>query len=213
MWAFNVVVLGFSLERPSPVASPAQADAARRLQDTPEVEFCFASCDDNHDADCDAKDSNGDYTRSCDQHPTTSCDEACFYPPSPALPPWPGRGTYPSPPPPSPEPNYSTFSIGVLVLILSLACLVTACLYADLRSTTEGSPTRRRMAYDWGCCVPCWRCLDRSQAPSPSLDDGEGSAALSASADTTLDGANRALELAFVESDRRLHMPNLRLKT
>ena len=116
------VVLGFSLDR------DAVESAGRRLAERGEP--CSASCDSGRDRDCDEQDSTGDWTLSCDTHPTTSCDADCYYPPPPPLYPWMGdTGTHPSPPPPPLPPAdapilvvaWLYFLVAVL-LLLSFSC-------------------------------------------------------------------------------------------
>lgn len=116
-----VVVLGFSLDRDT------IESAGRRLAKIGEP--CSASCDSGRDRDCDEKDATGDWTLSCDTHPTTNCDADCYYPPPPPLYPWMGdTGTYPSPPPPPHPPADETilvvawlyFLVAVLLLLTFL---------------------------------------------------------------------------------------------
>ena len=96
MHAICAAVLGFSLER-----GALDSPLSRRLAENNEP--CKQSCDASYDRACDAQDSAGKWTLSCDLHPTTSCDDDCHYPPPPPLDPWMGAsGTYPSPPPPPP---------------------------------------------------------------------------------------------------------------
>lgn len=86
-----VLVLGVSLER------VLETPLARRLAANSKP--CKASCDAGHDRECDTQDSCGQWTLSCDLHPTKSCDADCHHSPPPLLDPWMGAsGTYPSPP-------------------------------------------------------------------------------------------------------------------
>ena len=64
----TVAALGFSLEG-------HDLGHGRQLADNHEP--CKAGCDAGHDASCDEQDLAGRWTRSCDMHPTTSCDEDC----------------------------------------------------------------------------------------------------------------------------------------
>jgi hypothetical protein len=136
--------LGFSLEG-------HDLGHGRQLADNHEP--CKAGCDAGHDASCDEQDLAGRWTRSCDMHPTTSCDEDCHYSPPPPMAPWLGEhGTYPSPPPPISEPNHHTFLIISLVaLLVALAFLCCICLGASTRYGFGHGTAVERGRY-WCCC-------------------------------------------------------------
>ena len=130
-----VGVLGWSLE-------------GRRLAGNGEP--CQASCDAGFDQDCDEQDERGAWTRSCDLHPTTSCDDDCHYPPPPPMIPWLGtQGTHPSPPPPPPPPEERPVVFGVTVLVIALAFL--CCVLCCVTYRVGNGRARDWVAY-WCCC-------------------------------------------------------------
>ena len=158
MHVFLAAVLGFSLE-PVP-----ESPLGRRLAENNEP--CKQSCDDTYDRDCDAQDSTGKWTLSCDLHPTTSCDTDCHYPPPPPLDPWMGAsGTYPSPPPPPPPPDTELLDTAwiffLCVLLLFLCCSCYSIYHHSYRSRNgaqRGSRDAREGISFWCCCfLPCWR--------------------------------------------------------
>ena len=156
MWHCTVAVLGFSLNvvpHPHPHRDAAPATSAqqhRRLQVVND-EPCKSSCDAGEDQECDEQDSQGDWTLSCDLHPTTSCDEDCTYSPPPPLAPWLENGTYPAPPPPPPPPDYFYFGISLTVFVLAVVILVLACVWTAFQGARIGSPGRMWLLY-WCCC-------------------------------------------------------------
>ena len=148
-------VLGFSLER----ALEAESPLARRLADNNEP--CKESCDEGHDRECDQQDDRGQWTLSCDLHPTTSCDADCHFPPPPPMAPWLGAsGTYPSPPPPPPPPDrelltaaWIYFVVALVIFVFFIAC----CSFRASRNHPDDDDTRNYIAY-WCCCMlPCFR--------------------------------------------------------
>jgi len=163
MHAICAAVLGFSLER-----GALDSPLSRRLAENNEP--CKQSCDASYDRACDAQDSAGKWTLSCDLHPTTSCDDDCHYPPPPPLDPWMGAsGTYPSPPPPPPPPDVALLEIAwIYFLVALLLCLCCTCFsvyhYSHRKSGgADGGgnrDTREGIAY-WCCCfLTCWRSRD-----------------------------------------------------
>tara|TARA_Y100000389_G_C17390750_1_gene479750 strand:+ start:481 stop:1101 length:621 start_codon:yes stop_codon:yes gene_type:complete len=142
-----VAALAFSLE-----------GDARRL--SVGLEPCATGCDDGNDASCDEQDEGGAWTRSCDMHPTTSCDEDCHYPPPPPKAPWMGeQGTYPSPPPSPPPPNHEVVvysSVGLVVAILFFCCVCFSANYGTGTGTSS-----ERAAY-WCCACLLGRRNDNS---------------------------------------------------
>jgi len=137
-----VAGLGFALER------AALEAAERRLAET---ERCLASCDEGHDSHCDEQDAAGRYTRSCDMHPTTSCDADCRPSPAPPpRPPWLGAsGTYPSPPPPPPPPDEELLIAAWVYFAVALALLACAVLFFWYRQRGE----RQTLVAYWCCCL------------------------------------------------------------
>ena len=94
------------------------------------MSLCKESCDAGFDQDCDEQDEAGAWTRSCDLHPTTSCDDDCHYPPPPPMIPWLGtQGTHPSPPPPPPPPEERPLvpAVAVFLIALLFLCCVLCC--------------------------------------------------------------------------------------
>ena len=143
-----VAALGFSLE-----------GAGRQLADAP-AEVCKSGCDAGHDASCDEQDLKGEWTRGCDMHPTTSCDEDCHYSPPPPKAPWLGEhGTYPSPPPsPSPQNHQVVIYTGIalIVAIVFLCCVCVILNYSGEDGDRSGTSVDRT-AY-WCCgCLPSRR--------------------------------------------------------
>ena len=143
--------LGFSLEGHG-------LDHGRQLAGDGEV--CNAGCDDGHDASCDEQDLAGRWTRSCDMHPTTSCDEDCHYSPPPPMAPWLGEhGTYPSPPPPPPPVNNDPLvysSVAFFVAFVFLCCVCVMACYGSGRGLRS-----ERVAY-WCCACLAWRRNENS---------------------------------------------------
>jgi hypothetical protein len=154
-----VGVLGFSLE-------------GRRLEDNGEP--CKASCDAGFDQDCDEQDTRGAWTRSCDLHPTTNCDDDCHYPPPPPVVPWLGaEGTHPSPPPPPPPPEEAPLWLGVLLFAIALVflCCVLCCV-----TYRVGSGRARDWVAYWCCCCiegarsGRWREEERQQRAQQQVE-------------------------------------------
>ena len=152
------LVLGFSLER------ALETPLGRALAENNEP--CKQSCDAGHDRHCDAQDSTGKWSLSCDLHPTTSCDSDCHYPPPPPLAPWMGAsGTYPSPPPPPPPPDRELLTAAWIYFMVALTLFVCCSCYSmyhySYRSRNggyTGSRNGRECIAYWCCClVPCWR--------------------------------------------------------
>lgn len=156
-----IAALGFSLDGPG-----------RRLDNVNEA--CKAGCDAGHDASCDEQDASGAWTRDCDMHPTTSCDEDCHHSPPPPLAPWLGEhGTYPSPPPPPPPVNNEVLIYSGTAFLIALAFLCCMCVFAYYGSergrgwdAAAGYNTGRglrseRVAY-WCCCLLSSRRNDKS---------------------------------------------------
>ncbi len=166
MWWVTVVVVGFSLDKSQSATREPVLVEGRRAQETV-VELCKSSCDSGEDAECDEMDSTGAYTRSCDMHPTTSCDSECTFPAAPpALP-------YTIPPPPPPKPSATLFGVGLALFILSVLLLAFALAWNDWRSAGQGSEARRSFSY-WCCClVPCMRWMSRANSPSPEIENFE----------------------------------------
>ena len=144
MHSFAALVCGWALDGPSV--------PRRRLVDAPEP--CSSSCDEGHNAKCDAMDEDGVYTLSCDEHPTTSCDEDCVYSPPPPLAPWLENGTYPSPPPlPAPSEAVSPWPIivGGMLLAIAFFAMLFLCCKAQTRMHGDGS-RMARIARCFCCC-------------------------------------------------------------
>ena len=148
------LVLGFSLESP----------LGRRLAENNEP--CKQSCDSGHDRYCDQQNERGEWTMSCDLHPTTSCDDDCHYPPPSPLVPWMGAsGTHPSPPPPPPPPEQEMLVVAWIYFLAAMTlCLICSCYgiyhysYSKRNGAYVGSRSaRERIAYWCCCCVSCWR--------------------------------------------------------
>ena len=153
MWHVTVAALGFSLNvlpRPHPQPQP---QPQRRLQ-VANDEPCTSSCDAGEDQECDDQDSRGDWTRSCDLHPTTSCDDGCSYSPPPPRAPWLENGTYPAPPPPPPPPDYAHFGASVGLFVFVVLLLICACVWTRFVSDRNASPNGRWLRYWCCCCVP-----------------------------------------------------------
>jgi hypothetical protein len=146
-----VAALGFSLEGHG---------QGRQLADNHEP--CKAGCDAGHDASCDEQDSTGRWARSCDMHPTTSCDEDCHYSPPPPRAPWLGEhGTYPAPPPPASEPNNRLLWIGIVAVLVALSFLF--CIFAGASSSSSfGHGSAIERGRYWCCCFLPSRRDDRS---------------------------------------------------
>lgn len=188
MWHCTVAALGFSLNvLPRPhrdAAAAAGAQPHRRLQVVND-EPCKSSCDAGEDQECDEQDSQGDWTLSCDLHPTTSCDAGCFYSPPPPLAPWLENGTYPAPPPPSPPPDYAYFGASVALLVLVVLLLACACVWTRFVGEPSGSVCNRWLRYWCCCCVPFddWernrqrREVARGELWSPELEAARARAA------------------------------------
>ena len=142
--AFLATALGFALQ-----------GAERHLAEE-EEERCLTSCDEGHDSHCDEQDAAGQYTLSCDMHPTTGCDANCrSFPSPPPTVPWMGAsGTYPSPPPPPPPPD-EVLLIGAWVyfaVALFIFCFVLLCSWYRRRGES------RDVFAFWCCClVPLFR--------------------------------------------------------
>ena len=154
MVPFYALLLGWSLHR-------------RRLG---EVEVCESSCDAGHNANCDAADEEGEFTLSCDEHPTTSCDEDCHYSPPPPLAPWLENGTYPSPPPGPPPPSeHSTAPLLLGLFVLTVALVVLLCVLClwCYKSRGPGS-ARARLASDLCCCGSFFRGREEEEHSSDS---------------------------------------------
>ena len=168
-------VLGFSLER----ALESESPLARRLADNNEP--CKESCDEGHDRECDQQDDKGQWTLSCDLHPTTSCDSHCTYPPPPPLDPWMcASGTYPTPPPPPPPPNRTLLVAAWIYFVVALAiCLfVLVCVSYRRRGETGDYATY------WCCCLlPCIRDKKRGRWD----DGGDGGVGMRPSGATSSD--------------------------
>ena len=151
------LVLGFSLER-GPETPKTPLGRALAENDEP----CKQSCDSGHDRHCDEQDSTGEWTLSCDLHPTTSCDADCHYPPPPPLAPWMGAsGTCPSPLPPPPPPKDAELLraawIYFLVALLLFLCCSCYGIYHFAGSRDGRMEGRERIAYWFCCCLTCWR--------------------------------------------------------
>ena len=156
-----LAVVGFSLHK-----TPRE-DRGREL-----AERCAASCDSGHDRHCDQQDALGEWTESCDLHPTTSCDEDCApLPPPPPLIPWLGaQGTHPSPPPPPPPPQENEllpWAIFALVAAFAFGCCIVCVLRARWRMNDD------RDHYWWCCCVGWFDTVapprvEAAERPSPS---------------------------------------------
>ena len=149
-------VLGFSLERALETESPL----ACRLADNNEP--CKESCDEGHDRECDQQDDRGQWTLSCDLHPTTSCDADCHYPPPPPMVPWMGAsGTHPSPPPPPPPPETELLTAAWIFFVVALVvflCFLTCVYYRSQRYVPYGRDDSRNYLAYWCCCLlPCLR--------------------------------------------------------
>ena len=168
MWWVTVVVIGFSLDKSHVNRAPSAPVETRRMQETV-VELCQSSCDSGEDAECDEMDSTGAYTRSCDMHPTTSCDTECTFPAAPpALP-------YTDPPPPPPKASPELFALGLALLMIAVMLLSFSCAWLDWRNARRNSAYRRSFSY-WCCClVPCMRWLERANQPSSAEEPREGS--------------------------------------
>ena len=124
----------------------------RKMVQAPEP--CESSCDDGHNANCDAADEDGDFTLSCDEHPTTSCDADCSYSPPPPLAPWDGNGTYPaSPPSPPPDTAEPTWPLALGLCIFLVALVVLLCVCCRARNYRYGKGSRMaRVARCFCCC-------------------------------------------------------------
>lgn len=180
MWQCTVAVLGFSLpsqqpSRPDPSASPAPF--WRRLEVT-NNEPCRASCDANNDDECDGQNDELEWKLSCDQHPTTSCDQGCAYSPPSPLAPWRENGTYPAPPPSSPpdddDDDNLFYALAVFFCVLLVILLCLACVWTSFQSEAEGTPGRLRVHY-WCCClVPFddWAQKHRRVREAEDVPDG-----------------------------------------
>ncbi len=177
MQQLRSLVLGFSLE------GIPESPLGRALAQNDEP--CKQSCDEGHDRHCDQQDAAGEWTLSCDLHPTTGCDSDCHYPPPPPLDPWMGAsGTYPSPPPPPPPPEDADLLMAAWIyfLIALLIFLCCACYgiyhYSYNPKTKDGNREgRERIAY-WCCCLlTCWRgrgdFWDQEERAAVAKSDGE----------------------------------------
>jgi len=174
-WAVSVVVLGFSLPEgrrlahDHPPPPPGHPLPPHSPPGTPPYNECDypsggKSCDgDPQTADCDVQDDEGEWTRSCDMHHSTSCDDLrdCTWPPPPPLLPAPPGG-YSPPPSPPPEEDTSWVPVFVLALILILVlvcCLLVLCCYdrAEHRDGRRNRTYRSYLHYWCCCCVDCCR--------------------------------------------------------
>jgi len=150
-------VLGFSLER----ALETQSPLARRLAENNEP--CKESCDEGHNRECDQQDDRGQWTLSCDLHPTTGCDADCHYPPPPPMMPWVGAsGTHPSPPPPPPPPDRTLLTAAWIYFVVALVIFLFVVVCVTYQRRGRGD----YVSY-WCCCL-----LSCVRNPNGSWDDG-----------------------------------------
>lgn len=169
-WLHTVAALGFSLSKHPPVVrSPIEVPAPdqRRRLSVLNDEDCKASCDSGHDAECDQADEEGEYTKSCDLHPVSSCDSECFYPSPPPLAPWRENGTYPAPPPPPETPNEALAALTVFTIVFVILVLVCCCACNSFRHK------RRRdffLSY-WCCCLIPWYDEDGERVSTMEVDE------------------------------------------
>jgi len=181
-----VAALGFSL-----------TGEGRRLAKNNEP--CQADCDDGFDADCDEQDESGDWSFSCDLHPTTSCDSDCLYPPPPPTAPWLGdHGTYPSPPPPPPPTDREVLVIGASSFLVALCFLCVVCILVNYG---RGNGTTGERSSYWCCCI-----MPSRRGSSSWYDDDEPK---NAKEDT--EGVEGALEKAERPTSK-LTLPSIALK-
>lgn len=183
-WLVTVAVLGFDLERgrrlahdhpPPPLHPPSQPSPPSPPPVSPPHQGCNyveggRSCDEDYKNSCDEQGEDGKWSRSCDLHPSTGCDDwaGCKYPPPPPLAPAPPGGY--SPPPESLEEERPLWPmivfwsmLGVAVLILLICC----CVARQHRSVKAGTSGRGRLNYFFCCCLQCcwgtrWRTDDKN---------------------------------------------------
>lgn len=190
-----IQALGWSLTKPT---------ALRRLG---EVELCESSCDEGHNANCDAANEEGEFTLSCDEHPTTSCDEDCSYSPPPPLAPWESNGTYPAPPPSAPPPtDESAVPLVVGVILLLIASIVALVLLLRWCCLHRGRGSRMARCVRWWCLGGV--CFTHEADDVDAFDPDDEKPAPTNAADRKLqlqwnDAAWRALN-ARVASDKNV---------
>ena len=178
-WAVSVVVLGFSLpdsgpgrrlahdHPPPPPSHPLPPHSPPGSPPYNECDYPSGgkSCDgDPQTADCDVQDEEGEWTRSCDMHHTTSCDDIrdCTWPPPPPLLPAPPGGYLPPPsPPPEENLDWLPFAVLVLVLVALLCCCWCVVIAYDdtRRREREGRLGQDRAWWHFHCCccIEWWR--------------------------------------------------------
>jgi len=172
-WLIGVAVLGFDLERgrqlahdnpPPPSTPPTPPHPPSPPPTTPPYAGCDysaggRSCDEDLTNECDEQSEDGSWDRSCDVHPSKSCDDwsHCKYPPPPPLAPAPPGG-YSPPPEPPPEDalvpriiGWSAF--GVVVGLLLLGC----CAMRQYRSARRGTGGRGALHSTCCCFIECCR--------------------------------------------------------
>lgn len=170
-----VVVLGFSLpegrrlDHDKPPPPPGHPLPPHSPPGTPPYNECDypsggKSCDgDPQTAACDVQDEEGDWTRSCDMHHTTSCDDLrdCTWPPPPPLAPAPPGGYSPPPSPPPEEDDrwIRVLVLAVVVLLVLACCLLCSCCYerAEHRDGSRNHGYRGYVHYWCCCCIECCR--------------------------------------------------------
>ena len=185
-WAVCAVVLGFSLPEgrrlahdhpPPPPSHPLPPHSPPSSPPYNECDYPSGgkSCDgDPQTAACDVQDEDGDWTRSCDMHHTTSCDDTrdCKWPPPPPLMPAPPGG-YSPPPAPPPEENLDWLPFAILVVALCIVlvlCVCAVCAYDERRRREpDGREGHSRGWWHYWCCC----CIECCRASSWDTVDGE----------------------------------------
>ena len=172
-WLVTVAVLGFDLERgrrlahdhpPPPSLPPTPPSPPSPPPVQPPYAGCDyidggRSCDDDYTNSCDEQSENGKWDRSCDLHPSTSCDDwsGCKYDPPPPLAPAPPGGYSPPPEPPpedDPAPRIIFWTLlGVAIVVLIVCCGVLR----QYRTHDTRTGARGRFQYWFCCCVECCR--------------------------------------------------------